>query len=154
MKWSATLNYLWQSRSLRERRIVLIAVFGFVLGGIYLGFVHPALTDLKRFKTNLPTAQDTLLKVKALSEQLSAQPNNGALPLGDNSSKEAIQASLTAVNIQADVSATPPWVITVRRASGEDLLNWLRQHPSDTVELTRQGKTSDAYWQGELTLTP
>jgi hypothetical protein len=69
------------------------------------------------------------------------------------SNLEAIQASLSAANIEAKVSDTPPWLITIRRASGEDLSNWLRQYPVELVEFKRIGHRTDAYWQGEVTLS-
>ncbi len=152
MKLLAIFNYLWDSRAPRERLFISIALLVVVLGGLYSGFIDPALSDLKRFKTSIPVAQATLTKVKILSAQVKAQPKNEAISSGDLSNLEAVQASLSAANIEAKVSDTPPWVITIRRASGEDLLNWLRQYPIKLAELKRVGHHTDAYWQGETTL--
>ncbi|MEN9912563.1 MAG: Type secretion system protein [Pseudomonadota bacterium] len=152
MKLLAILSYLWNSRAPRERLFIIIALLVIVLGSLYSGFIDPALTDLKRFKTSIPLAQATLAKVKILSAQVNAQPKNEAVLSGDMSNLEAIQASLSAANIEAKVSDTPPWLITIHRANGEDLLNWLRQYPIKLIELKRIGHHTDAYWQGEVTL--
>lgn len=153
MKLLAILSYLWNSRVPRERLLIVIALLVIILGSLYSGFIDPALSDLKRFKTSIPTAQATLAKVKILSAQVNAHPKNEAISSGDMSTLEAVQASLRAANIEAKVSDRPPWFITIHRANGEDLLNWLRQYPIELVELKRMGQPTDAYWQGEVTLS-
>lgn len=154
MKLLTVFKYIWNSRSSRERRLLLFALWFILLSSLYLGFINPALNDLKQFKTSIPQAQLTLSTVKRLSEQLNSQPKQEEIVPADLSSMESIQSNLMAVNIESKVSDDPPWKITIIRATGESLFNWLKQNPVDSLTLKRSSKNNDTYWHGEMSLKP
>jgi general secretion pathway protein M len=146
---SATLSALqdlWHSREARERKLISIAALVLFLGGIYGFTLDPAWSGLKALKTSLPAAQAQAAQVQALAAQIKANP---AAMVASNQAN--LQASLSAANISATVSAAAPWVVTVNSASGEALWAWLKTHNASKSSLKR---SSTGAWSGDITLEP
>jgi type II secretory pathway component PulM len=139
------LAQLWRSREPRERSLVALAAAVVLLGALYAGVLEPAWTTTQRLKTELPAAQAKSVQVQQLATSAKAHlALSGAAP-----SQTSLQASLSAANINAAVSAAAPWVVTVNAASGESLWAWLQAHATSKTALKRSANGS---WAGELTL--
>ncbi len=146
---SATLQALqdiWLSRDARERKLLTIALAVVLLGGIYGLILDPALAGLNTLKTSLPATQAKQAQVQQLAAQIQATPTTLA-----PTSQASLQASLSAANVNATVSASAPWVITINAATGEALWAWLKTNNANKSTLKRN---ANGIWSGELTLEP
>jgi type II secretory pathway component PulM len=142
----SALQDLWHSREARERKLISIAALVLFLGGVYGFILDPAWSGLKALKTSLPAAQTQAAQVNALAAQVKANP--AAM---DTPNQTKLQASLSAANIAATVSAAAPWVVTVNGVSGQALWTWLRTHNASKTNLKR---SSTGAWSGDITLEP
>jgi type II secretory pathway component PulM len=153
MKFQTIIRQLWDSRSPRERLLIMMATAVIGLGSVYAGVLDPALTGLTQLKTSLPAAQAELTAVKALALQLQAMPK--ADTVSDSAmTQTSLQTALNSAGIDGTVSALAPWHISIRTSNGDALWAWLRQHPVSQTELKRTDSDTAANWQGELTLAP
>jgi type II secretory pathway component PulM len=89
----------WKSRTLRERRVLLIGATLLAVLLIWWSLIDPALSTRKKMQEQLPELQAQSAQLQALAKEVAELP--AAPPAGQPLSRQALEYLLTASGLKA-----------------------------------------------------
>lgn len=92
------LAMVWQDRTLREQRLLLLAAWLIFMGCIFFGVIDPALTGRRYWLQTLPLLRDEQTQMQALAKQLS-QLQTEQVASTSNLDRTTIERSLAAAGL-------------------------------------------------------
>lgn len=121
------LSALWQRRTLRERRVLLVCGLLLLIVIGWLGVVEPALLARQTLLQQLPELRAQLARLQSLAREVADLP--AVAPAASPLSQQALEQSLTAAGLKAQQIRVSENKVTLNFSdvSFASLAAWLQQ---------------------------
>lgn len=121
------ISAAWQSRTLRERRVLLMGAALLILLLIWSWLIDPALSTRKKMQQQLPELRAQSAQMQALAKEITGLP--AAPPAAQPVSRQALERLLTESGLKAEQITVADNMVTLNfsDASFSSLTEWLQK---------------------------